>query len=58
MDFSFFESLSKQEAESFLENYLSIESMAVSEMIAEAEKDGIDTDFSIQSIIQCFEVDT
>lgn len=49
MDYSFFESLSKKEAEIFLENYLSVESKAVAEMVAEAEKDGINADFSIQS---------
>jgi hypothetical protein len=50
MDFSFFESLSKQEAEAFLKNYLGVESKAVLEMIAAIEKDNILADFSIQSI--------
>ncbi len=50
MDFSFFESLSKQEAESFLNNYLSVESKAFLGMIGLIEKDNIIVDFSIQSI--------
>jgi hypothetical protein len=50
MDFSFFESLSKQEAEDLFNNYLSVESTAIIEMIDTIEKDNIIADFSIQSI--------
>jgi hypothetical protein len=49
MDFTFFESLTKKEAEVFLDNYLNVESKAAAEMIIEAERDGIKADFSIQS---------
>jgi hypothetical protein len=49
MDFAFLESLTKKEAETFLENYINVESKAVTTMVAEAEKDGINADFSIKT---------
>jgi hypothetical protein len=50
MDFEFFESLSQEKAKKFLENFLNVEKEKVSEMINDAQKEGIIADFSITSI--------
>ena len=50
MDFKFYESLSKDDAGKYLENYLCIESDAVSNTLPLIKKDGINADFSIESV--------
>jgi hypothetical protein len=51
MDYEFFESLSIEDAEKYLDNYLRVERDAVSKTLPEIEKDGITADFSIDSVV-------
>ena len=41
MDFTFFETLSKDDAERFLANFLSVESRVIDETMAQAESEGV-----------------
>lgn len=55
MDFEFYESLTEEEAQLYLENYLRVEKEKTEQMFAMLNSDGIITDYSIESIIPVFE---
>jgi hypothetical protein len=50
MDFAFFESLTPEEAQAFLENYLKVEENAVKELLIAVKSEGICADFTIPSV--------
>lgn len=52
MDFEFFEQLSDDEAKAYLDRYLEVESEKVAESIREARADGVEADFSVESLPQ------
>ena len=54
MNWWFFESLSKTEAQEFLDNFLTVESVEIQTLIKSAQKQGIATDFSVDSIEPLF----
>jgi hypothetical protein len=55
MDYAFFESMSKEEADNFLNGYLKLEKEAWSVVRDEAKKHGINADFSANSITPVFQ---
>ncbi len=48
---SFFESLTPQEADTYLRRFLETERSAVQEMISDAKKSGVSADFLIESVV-------
>ena len=54
MDWQFFGSLSETDAKVFLENFLSVESLEIKNLIETAQDEGVVADFSIESIAPMF----
>jgi hypothetical protein len=50
MDFAFFESLTPQDAQAFLDRYLEVEREATRSMIPSAQEEGVVADFSVSSV--------
>ena len=55
MDWEFFESLSETDARKFLENFLAVGSKKVPLLVSAAERDGVQADFTIDSIVPVFQ---
>ena len=55
MDFEFFQSLSPQQGEQFVERYLTVECEGFRELIPAMVADGINVDFTVASVSEIFE---
>ena len=55
MDWEFFESLSEAEANKFLDNFLSVESENIKDLLEQAQKANLTADFSVDSIAPLFQ---
>jgi hypothetical protein len=54
MDYRFFEALTPEEARTYLERFLTVESEAIEETLDAARADGVQADFSVESVPEFF----
>jgi hypothetical protein len=50
MDFQFFEELSREDAETYLQRFLEVEAAEIEETLSEASGDGLRVDFTVPSV--------